>query len=243
MNRVVCGVLAAAIMALAGCGRPLSAYESVYERYYATTLNLSTSADVLAVIQNRDKDLLSQSESVVAASGKEGKKDRSHWFNMVTFDQDSSVAVRKYGFIVEETSWGPNRKPRPGLRLDAELAMDAATLEEPYANANVMKIAVLRKALALFSEDANQVNFDNVTLRTSTSMAKQAINGVLNKLGQSPAEAVRLSELEGMAFDHPTLGVSRVRMLIQGDVVKLKIKSGKPWFSTPFEQHSDVINM
>jgi len=243
MNKVVCGVLAAAVAALAGCGRPLNAYESVSERYYATTLKLSTSADVLAVLQNRDSDLVSQSESVVAASGKEGKKDRSHWFNMVAFDQDSSVAVRKYGFVLEETSWGPNRAPRPGLRFDAELSLDAATLEEPYANANAMKIAVLRRALALFSQDAQQVSFDNVTLRTSAAMAKQAVNGALNKLMQSPAEATRLSSLEGMPFDHPTLGESRVRTLLEGDVFKLKIKSGKPWFSTPFEKHQDVINM
>jgi hypothetical protein len=41
-----------------------------------------------------------------------------------------------------------------------------------------------------------------------------------------------------------TLGESRIRMLIRGDVVILKIKSGKAWFTTtPFEKHPDVINM
>ena len=243
MNRIVCGALAAAMMLMAGCSTPLFSYDKVFERYYATTLNVSTSTDVLEMAQNRDAELLSQSESVIAIAGKQGKKDRTQWFNIIAFDQDSSVAVRKYGFIVEETTWAPNTKPNPGLRFDAEVILDAATLEEPYANANAMKISVLLKTLKLFSDDAHHVNFDNVTLRSSTAMAKQAVNAVVFKLSRSPAEAVRLQELTGMEFDHPTLGKSRVRMLIQGNVVKLKIKSGKPWFVIPFEQHSDVINM
>ena len=242
-KRIACGVLVCAAIMLAGCGRPLNTYESVYERYYATTLGLSTSADVLALVQDPDKELLSQSESIVAAWGKEGKNDRTHWFNLVTFDQDSSVAVRKYGFILEETTWGPNRQPRPGLRLDAEVIVDAALLNEPYPNANAMKIEVLRSLRNQFGQDAQEVVFDSITLRNSTIMVNQAIHSALNKLTQSPAEAARLSELEGMAFDHMMLGESRIRMLIQDNVVKLKIKCGKPWFGTPFEKHPDVINM
>jgi hypothetical protein len=106
-----------------------------------------------------------------------------------------------------------------------------------------MKIAVLQSLRNQFGQDAQNVIFDNATLRNSTIMANQAIHGALNKLLQSPAEAARLGELEGMAFDHMMLGESRIRMLIVDNTVKLKIKSGKPWFSTPFEKHPDVINM
>lgn len=242
-TKIACGLLAAALLMLTGCGTPLNTYESVYERYYATTLGLSTSADVLAIVRDRDQELLSQSESVVAAWGKKGKNDRTHWFNMVAFDQDSAVAVRKYGFILEETAWGLNRQPRPGLRLDAEVVMDAATLEEPYPNVNAMRIAVLRKAAAVFSADATEVSFDSTTLRNSTVMVNQAFHNAMVKLIQSPAEAARLSELEGLPFDHMTLGESRIRMLIRGNNVIIKIKAGKPWFRTPFETHPDVINM
>jgi hypothetical protein len=240
---IACGILAFAVLTLAGCGLPMNTYESVYDRYYATTLGLSTSADVLALVQDKDKELLSQSESVVAACGTEGKNDRTHWFNMVAFDENSSVAVRKYGFVLEETAWGPNRQPRPGLRFDIESIVDASLLSEPYPNINAMKIAVLQSLRNQFGQDAQNVIFDNATLRNSTIMANQAIHGALNKLLQSPAEAARLGELEGMAFDHMMLGESRIRMLIVDNTVKLKIKSGKPWFSTPFEKHPDVINM
>ncbi len=242
-TKIACGALAAALMMMAGCSTPLNTYESVYQRYYATTLGLSNSADVMAIIQDRDTELLSQSDSVVAAWGKQGKNDRTHWFNMVAFDQDSAVAVRKYGFILEETVMGPNRKPNPGLRLDLQVKMDAATLDEPYQNANAMRTAVLRKAAALFSDDALEVDFDSASLRSSTSMVKQAFHHVMVKLIRSPAEAARLSEPEGMAFDHMNLGDSRIRMLIRGDVVTIKIKAGKPWFSVPFEKHPDVSNM
>lgn len=242
--KIACGLSAAILLMLVGCGRPLSSFESVSERYYATTLGLSTSSDVMAVIQDRDEELLSQSESVVTSWGKKGKNDRTHWFNMVAFDQDSAVAVRKYGFILEESAWGLNRKPSPGLRLDAEVVLDAEILDEPYPNANAMRIAALRRAAALFSADAQEVVFDSVTLRNSTIMVNQAFHNVMTKLIQSPAEAVRLGELEGMSFDHITLGESRIRMLIRGDVVSIKIKAGKPWFwRAPFEKHPDVINM
>ena len=242
-TKFACGVLAVTAVLLAGCGRPLTTYESVYERYYATTIGLSTSADVLAIIRDRDKELVSQSESVVAAWGKERKHDRTHWFNMVAFDQDSAVAVRKYGFILEETAWGPNRRPQPGLRFDAELVLDAEVLGEPFAGANAKRIAVLRSVAAHFSRDAQEVRHDSATLHSSSAMVNQALNNVLVKLIQSPAEAARLDEPQGMSFDHITLGESHIRMLIHGDVVKLKIKAGKPWFRVPFEEHSDVIYM
>jgi len=243
-SKLACGMVAAITVVLAGCGQPLSTYEDVYARYYATTLGLSTSSDVMAVIQDLDAELLSQSENVVAAWGKKGKNDRTHWFNMVAFDQDSAVAIRKYGFILEETAWGPNRQPTPGLRLDAEIRMDAATLDEPYVTANAKSIAVLRKAAAMFAADALEVTYDSASLRASAAMVNQAFHHAMVTLVQSPAEAARLSELEGMAFDHITLGDSRIRMLIRDNVVTIKIKSGKPWFwQAPFEEHPDVINM
>jgi len=242
-TKIACGIFAAAAIMLAGCARPLTTYEHVYERYYATTIGLSTSADVLEILNNRGHELLSQSESVVAAWGKEGTRDRTHWFNMVAFDQNSAVAVRKYGFILEETAVGPNRQPRPGLRFDAELVLEPETLNEPYANANEMRVAVLRAIAAHFSRDSQEVRHDSATLRNSSAMVNQALNNALIKLVQSPAEAAQLGDPEGMLFDHMTLGQSHIRMLIQGDLVKLKIKAGKPWFNVPFEEHPDVIYM
>ena len=254
MKTKLMGILMMAIVAMAmtGCCKPLDHYEDVFSRYYSTTLKTSTSADVLSTIQDTDDELLSQSESVVAAWGKEGKtkdKIRTHWFNMVVFDEDAMTAERKYGFILEETNKGLNRTPLPALRFDAEVVMDKAVLNDAYAGNNAKRIAILKAIQSQFADDAGELTHDSNTLRSSTIMVQQALKTVLTRLMSSPAEAAYLPRLEGMEFDHMTLGQSRIRMLIEEDVVKVKIKCSKRWFEgcyaegTPFEEHPDVINM
>ncbi len=239
-----------AVLCLTGCyNTPLGVYEDVFDRYYATTLNVSSSADALATLQqDPEAELLSQSESVIAAWGNKGHKDRTHWFNMVAFDEEAMTAVRKYGFILEETARGMNRAPKPGLRFDAEMIMDGEILDAPYANSNARQIAVLKAAQDAFNLDAAELTFDSKVLQSSTMMVQQAINNALYKLNQSPAYAAHLSRPEGMAFEHMTLGESYMRLLIEGQTVKLKIKAGRVWFNhywidTPFEGHPDVRHM
>lgn len=251
MKNLVCMiVLVMTAILMTGCCQSLDKYEDVFDRYYTTTLKVSTSADVLAQIQNTDDELLSQSESVVAAWGKEEHKDRTHWFNMVTFDENAMTAVRKYGFILEETNPGSwNRAPKPALRFDAELVLDENILNTAYANNNEKNIAIIRYVLEQFHGDAEELTFDSRTLRSSTIMVEQALKRVLNDLMLSPANAAYLARMEGVPFDHSTLGESRIRMLIEEDTVKLKIKCGKRWWKrclfgeTPFEEHPDVQHM
>ncbi|HPO70323.1 MAG TPA: hypothetical protein PKV53_08425 [Anaerohalosphaeraceae bacterium] len=236
------------IACLCGCSTPPHTYKQVFDRYYATTLKSSTSAEVLASIADPQTDLLSQSDSVVAAWGKQGRKDRTHWFNMVAFDEQQMNAVRKYGFILEETRWGWNRVPKPALRFDAELVMEPDVLNAAYASSNEKQIAMIKKTQEHFSKDRLEVVFDSQTLNSSMMMVQQALHSVLTKLSQSPAYAAKLAQPEGLDFDHPTLGESRVRLLMEGDIVKLKIKAGKPWFQRyyiddPFEEHPDVKYM
>jgi hypothetical protein len=232
------------VLVLSGCGDPLQGYQPVYDRYYSTTLELSTSADVLAMIQDAETEMLSQSESVVAAWGTEGEQERTHWFNMVAFDEDHLNAVRKYGFVLEEKSPGWNRTPKPALRLDAAMVIDRDVIDAAYANNNEKRVEIFRYAKELFSKDAQELTYDSRSFRNSTIMVKQAFNSVLFKLGHSPAYAAKLPLIEGLEFDHPTLGESYIRMLIEDDIVKIKIKCSKLWFRTqPFEEHLDVNYM
>jgi hypothetical protein len=237
-------------LCLTGCVNvPLGVYEGVFDRYYATTLKVSNSADVLVTLeQDPETELLSQSESVVAAWGKQGHKDRTHWFNMVAFDEEAMTAVRKYGFILEETTKGINRTPRPGLRFDGELVMGADILDAAYANNNDKQIAVLKAVQDAFNLDAAELTFDSKVLQSSVMMVQQAINNALYKLNQSPGYAAHLTRPEGMAFEHMNLGESYMRLLIEGDIVKIKIKAGKAWFKKywidkPFETQPDVQHM
>lgn len=233
-----------AVTFLSGCNQPLNDYQPVFDRYYSTTLKLSSSADVLAIFSDPETELVSQSGSVVAAWGVKGEMERTHWFNMVAFDEEQMNAVRKYGFILEERVLGVNRQPSPSLRLDAAYVMSADVLEAPYADNNEKKIEALKAAMKLFSGDAQELIVDSQPFRNSTIMVKQALNSILQKLSRSPAYAAKLPLAEGMAFDHPTLGESFIRMLIEDDIVKVKIKCGPRWFwNKPFEEHPDVNYM
>ncbi len=239
---LVTAVLAA--LCLTGCSDSLDKYEFIFDRYYTTTLKVTTSAAVLATTQDPDTELLSQSESIVALWGKEGKNDRTHWFNMIAFDEDAMTAARKYGFILEETTVGINRTPTPALRFDAELVVDEDVLDAPYANNNEKNIAVLKSAYKAYKADAQELTYDSSQLRSSAMMVNQAINTVLTDLLKSPAYASYLSRPAGLKFDHMTLGDSYMRMLIEDDTVKIKIKCSKKWFKDiPFERHPDVMHM
>lgn len=247
-NTILSVVLTAAVLVLTGCSDPLDRYDPTFQRYNFTELKVNSSADVLSWIQDPN-ELLSQSESVVVSWGQGGPKDRTHYFNMVAFDEEELYAVRKYGFIHEETHWGWNRTPDPALRFDAELVMDAEVLEAPYANNNEKYIEILKAVREQFQLDAQEIVHDSDVFRNSTMMVNRALNRILYELDHTPAYAVYLPQLRGMGFDHPILGKSRVRMLIEDDRVKIKIKCGKNWFKKygvkdyPFEKHPDVINM
>lgn len=227
---------------LSGC-QTFNEERFVFSKYYETTLGYSTSADVLGYIQDPLDEYLSQSDNVVA-SWNEGDKGQTHWFNMVAFDEETLTAVRKYGFSLVEQRLGPNAPPRPKMRLDGEWIMDAEVLDAVYPTQNARYIAVLQAAAKSFHDDALEVTADSQTLQSSALMVNQAFNSILVKLQTNPAMAAHLPWLEGVEFEHPTLGESRIRMLILDDIVKIKIKASPAWFKNkPFEQQPDVIYM
>ena len=235
-------VAAGCMAVLQGCQYFVDESE-IFNRYYFTVLKFSTSADILNVIQEGEKELVSQSESVVA-SWAQAQKGSVLWFNMVAFDEEELTAVRKYGFLVNEKVKGYYVVPARKMRFDVEAVLGAEIIEEPYANENEKRIKILRAVLESFNKDILQISMDSQVLRSSSMMVKQVLNIILVQLDQSPALAARLSGLKGMSFDHTTLGPGRVRMVLTEDIVKVKIKVGKDWFGRQrFEEHPDVINM
>jgi hypothetical protein len=241
-------LLLIAVAFFSGCAIPVEREESVFNRYYVTMLKFTSSSDILGMIHEGEEEILSQSESVVASWG-EKEDGKQFWFNIVSFDEEELKAIRKYAFLVDEktaSGWFvlPKYGPSTRLRFDAQAVVDAEVLDEPYPNDNFKKIAILRDLAAGFSDDIGQLTAEGRTLRSSSMMIKQAVNAVLTKLDISPALAIRLAEPAGLSFDHMTIGKSKVRMLIEDDIVKLKIKCGKDWFLfKKFEEHLDVINM
>ncbi len=208
--------------------------------YYQTVLKESTSADVLASIQGPDYGLLSQSESVIASWGQK-KKGYKTWFNIVTFHEDELTVQRKYFFVEDERPRTLPLLPRQKLRFDTEMVLEEDILEQPYANENARKIAILRHVLETFKQDIEQVKQDNRMLAATGMMVNRSILRVLQILDDMPVMAFKLAELDGLDFDHIVLGKGKIRMVIRDDIVKVKIKIGS--VIKNFSRQMDVIAM
>ncbi|MFH1616177.1 MAG: hypothetical protein ABIG61_13960 [Planctomycetota bacterium] len=219
-------------------------FDEMRYSYEETELRLSSSAEVLSVIQNTDYDeLLSQSESVIASWGEKQRSTqlRQMWFNMVAFDEDNLLAKRKYFFMIDE--WPKNRIKRQQLKMqfDTEMIVDPDVLDSPYANENARQIELLKKALEHFQDDMREIRADNKDLYQCSMIVNQTFEGIATQLKQSPQLASRLTRLEGLSFDHVTIGQGRIRLVILGDIIKVKIKVGS--LARDFETQQDVIEM
>ena len=198
--------------------------EQLSECYRRTKLKESSSADVLAAIHIPEYELLSQSKSVVASSGQK-KKGHKIWFNMVAFDENELTAKRKYLFIVDDR---PNilEDPKKELSFDCEMVLESEVLEKPYANENARRIAILNQVLANVRRDIDEVGQDNKMLDVGGMLINQALETVLVKLDSSPALATRLNEPAGVDFSHINLGRGKIQMLVENDIVKVKMRLG-----------------
>jgi hypothetical protein len=232
------------VIILAGCGEKLKTRKSIESRYYRTVLKQSTSSEVLSYIQDPNVEHLSQSASVVA-SWADVNKTRTHWFDMVVFDEEKLTAVRKYGFTMADYR-GWNTAPRPHIQLDMEAVIDSQTLNATYASQNQMRIEIIKKLKTMFFDDSQAISYESATLRNSSMVVTQVLNTLMTKLNASPGLAEDLSRLEGLEFDVMNIGKGTVRMLIKDDIVKLKIKAGYVWYLQPgkgFKDYEDVKNM
>ncbi len=200
-------------------------YEQIYAVYDSTSLNMSSAADVLGMINLPEYELLSQSKKVVASAGQK-KKGYKSWFNMVAFDENDSTAKRKYLLIVDEKPKILFVSPRENLSFDCEMVVESEVLDKPYADERTRRIAVLKNVLENFRSDIAEVSQDNKMLNNSGMMVNQAMGTVLVKLESSPALASRLHEPAGLLFDHVSFGKGKIQMVITYDIVTVKIRQG-----------------
>ncbi|AQT67354.1 hypothetical protein STSP2_00498 [Anaerohalosphaera lusitana] len=224
---------------LAGC-QNIEKENQIFSRYYMTELKTSTSADVLPMIA-QDRELTSQSESVIVAWDQKKNHDRI-WFNMVAFDEDELTAVRKYAFNTNETPQGIyDLFPTQNIRFDASMVLSEDVLGEPYNTEDARRIAFIEALDDNFDSDIAAVRQDSETLEAGYMLIKQVLNTILHKLDNSPALAQRLSDPAGMEFDHMNFDEGKVRMTTEGDIMKFKVKIGS--YVKDFEEHPDVKSM
>ena len=193
--------------------------------YRQTKLKESSSADVLAVIAEPEQGLLSQSKSVIASQGL-NKKGYKLWFNMVAFDENELTAKRKCFFVVDEKAESLLLWPKRKLVFDSEMVLEPEVFNEPYANENARRIAILKRVTEDIRQDVAEVAADNKKISICGMLINQTLGTVLQKLDESPVLASKLSDPKGFRFDHLTLGEGNIVMNVTDDIVKVKVGLG-----------------
>lgn len=199
--------------------------DQIAASYDAITLKQSSSADVLAMY-SPEYELLSQSKSIIASHG-QNKNGYKNWLTMVAFDEKNLLAKRKYLLIADEkpkifhiaTLW-------PNLAFDCQMVLEDDIFEEPYADENARCIAILKHALENSRADIRQIGSDSKTVEVCGALINQTFEAVLVTLESSPALATKLSEPEGVAFSHTSFGKGKVGVLIDDDIVAVRIRAG-----------------
>jgi hypothetical protein len=199
--------------------------KEIYSLYRQTILKQSTSAGVLSAFGTPKYALLSQSKSIVALAG-DKKKGNKMWFNMVSFDENELIAKRKYVFISDERPKHLFVKPWEGVDFGCQMVLSKEFLDEPYANENARRVAILKQVEADTRKDTSEVGADNAMLSLCGMMVGQGMGSLLTKLDGSPAFAGRLSEPNGLEFEHTSFDKGRLRMVIDNDVVTVRMRLG-----------------
>jgi hypothetical protein len=193
--------------------------------YNQIKLKESTSADVLTAITKPKDELLSQSKSVVASQGIK-KSGHKLWFNMVAFDENELTAKRKCFFVVDEKAENVLLWAKRKLVFDTEMVLDAKVLNEPYANENARRIAILKQVSEDIRKDVAEVATDNKKIGICGMLINQTLSTVLQRLEESPVLASKLSNPEGFGFDHITIGKGTIVMNVADDIVDVKVRAG-----------------
>jgi hypothetical protein len=105
-------------------------------------------------------------------------------------------------------------------------------LDEPYANENARRIAILKQIGADIRKDTTEVGADNKNIAISGMIIGQAIDTVTTIMDDSPALAERLSEPKGFEFLHTSYGKGRLMMVVEDDTATIKLRLGsyaKKW--------------
>ena len=241
-----------------GCSSPESSqlpYSKLALPYARTQLKSTTSLEVLSLARDpayqfppREAEpvLLTQSETVVAYSGRSAQRLRT-WLDLIAFDHFRMTASRKYFFCIDEWPGAdPSRPghhsvlPRHGLLFDSECLVDPEILTTPYATEEAQKIAVVKWLAEQFKSDvtalvgrAKASAQGNEQIAVSGLMVNQAFQGILTELAQAPGLAQNLGTEQGVPFPDLSLGEGRVRLVINNDTAVLMIRVNLPLTPLP----------
>ena len=172
---------------------PRRDYRDIVKSYNKTILKQSDASEVVPMIYDEECkcELLSQTRSIVASQG-QNKRGHKVWLNIVAFDENALTARRKYICLMDERPKVLFMDPWEGLRFNCEMVFDRKVLDEPYANENARRIAVLKQVLKYTREDMKEVGPDNKKIKVLGMMINQAMKTILVKLDKSPVLATNI---------------------------------------------------
>jgi hypothetical protein len=197
----------------------------IYATYRQIALKTSNSAEVLTAFDNPEYALISQSKSIIALVGQK-KKGYKTWFDMVTFDESGLTAKRKYVYIADERPKQLFVEPWEGVYFDCKMVLPQKVLDEPYANENARREAILKQVGSDIRKDTSEVGADNEVLGVGGMVVGQAIDAVTMKLDSSPALARRLTDPNGLEFVASGFDKGLLRMVVDDDVVTVRLRLG-----------------
>lgn len=210
--------------------------------YNRTTIKEGLTLDVFPMIQRSPDEirpgydgteLLSKGLNVVAALGQD-KDGYQTWYNMFAFHPYRLNVIRKYFFFVDDRpgifATGRGR----GLRFDCEQVLTEELLGSAYETTGDRQVAILRYVLENLRKDIDELGADvekpgqnNKMLDISGMLMNQTFEMIFLRLESSPMLAARLSHESGLEFEHRSFDKGKIRMVVENDVVKVKIRVGE----------------
>jgi hypothetical protein len=241
-----CIVVFVLVMFSGGCSSPegqrLSFGQRLSAPYDQTTIIESLTLDVLPLIQRSpdeirpgydETELLSKGLNVFAALGQD-KDGYQTWYNMFAFHPHRLNVIRKYFFFVDDRTGMFVTGHGRGLRFDCEQVLTEELLGGTYATTGDRQVAILRYVLENLRKDIDELGADvekpgqnNKMLDISGMLMNQTLEMIFLKLESSPTLAGMLSHESGLEFEHRSFDKGKIQMLVENDVVKVKIRLGK----------------
>jgi hypothetical protein len=222
--------------------RRLSFEQRLSAPYDQTTIKQSLTLDVLPMIQRSPDEirpgydgteLLSKGLNVVAALGQD-KDGYQTWYNMFAFHEYRLNVIRKYFFFVDDRPGMFVTGRGRGLRFDCEQILSQEMLGGTYAAESDRQAAILRYVLENLRKDIDELGADvekpgqnNKMLDVSGMLMNQTFEMIFLRLESSPMLAGRLSQDSGIEFEHRSFDKGKVQMVVENDVVKIKIRVGE----------------
>jgi hypothetical protein len=230
---------------LGGCSsdeQRLSFEQRLSAPYDQTTINESLTLDVLPKVQRSPEELgphfegielLSKGRNVVALVG-QSKDGYLSWFNMFTFHEHRLNVIRKYFYYVDDRTGIFLTGHGRGLMFDCEMVLPEDLLDGNYAAESERQIAILKYVLKELREDIDELESDAESLGQNDKMLSisgmlmnQTFEMIFLKLESSPMFAGGLSSESGVEFQPRSFNDGKIQMVIENDIVKVKIRLGE----------------